>query len=101
MQLLTPSVPTEFGWVFVNPYMTLVAAYERQIGGRGSEILPGQPAPPIPDKPPVILHLEPAPQASVATPQPAAKPEISVTEHAKPQRHRQVHKKRRQRHKDG
>lgn len=31
-------VPTEFGWVFVNPYMTLVAAYERLLGGRGREI---------------------------------------------------------------
>lgn len=28
-------VPTRHGWVFVNPYMTLVAAYERLIGGRG------------------------------------------------------------------
>jgi murein DD-endopeptidase MepM/ murein hydrolase activator NlpD len=31
-------VPTRAGWVFVSPYMTLVAAYERRIGGRGSEI---------------------------------------------------------------
>jgi hypothetical protein len=31
-------VPTKYGWVFVNPYMTLVAAYERLIGGRGREI---------------------------------------------------------------
>jgi hypothetical protein len=28
-------VPTRDGWVFVNPYMTLVASYERLIGGRG------------------------------------------------------------------
>jgi hypothetical protein len=28
-------VPTRDGWVFVSPYMTLVAAYERLIGGRG------------------------------------------------------------------
>ncbi len=28
-------VPTRQGWLFVNPYMTLVAAYERLIGGRG------------------------------------------------------------------
>jgi hypothetical protein len=26
------------GWVFVNPYMTLVAAYERLIGGRGQAV---------------------------------------------------------------
>jgi hypothetical protein len=31
-------VPTRDGWVFVNPYMTLVASYERLIGGRGEEI---------------------------------------------------------------
>ena len=92
---------TKIGWVWVNPYMTLVAAYERLIGGRGSEILPGQPAPPIPDKPPVILHPEPAPEASLATPQPQPKPEISAPEHSKPQRHHQVRKKRRHRHNDG
>ena len=28
-------VPTRDGWLFVNPYMTLVAAYERLIGARG------------------------------------------------------------------
>ena len=92
---------TKIGWVWVNPYMTLVAAYERLIGGRGSEILPGQPAPPVPDKPPVILHPEPAPEASLVTPQPPAKPEISVTKHTKPERHHQVRKKRRHRHSDG
>ncbi len=31
-------VPTKYGWVFVNPYMSLVAAYERMIHGRGQEI---------------------------------------------------------------
>ncbi|MBM3531089.1 MAG: M23 family peptidase [Alphaproteobacteria bacterium] len=31
-------VPTQHGWVFVNPYMTLVAAYERLIGERGVEL---------------------------------------------------------------
>ena len=31
-------VPTKYGWVFVSPYMTLVTAYERLIGGRGTEI---------------------------------------------------------------
>ena len=53
---------TKIGWVWVNPYMTLVAAYERLIGGRGSEIMPGEPAPPVPDKPPVILHPTPPPE---------------------------------------
>ena len=31
-------VPTRQGWLFVNPYMTLVAAYERLIGGRGQVV---------------------------------------------------------------
>jgi hypothetical protein len=31
-------VPTKYGWVFVNPYMTLVASYEQLIRGRGQEI---------------------------------------------------------------
>jgi hypothetical protein len=31
-------VPTRQGWLFVNPYMTLVSAYERLIGGRGRAI---------------------------------------------------------------
>ena len=31
-------VPTRYGWVFVNPYMTLVASYERLIRARGQEI---------------------------------------------------------------
>jgi hypothetical protein len=32
-------VPTKYGWVFVNPYMSLVAAYERAIQARGRELL--------------------------------------------------------------
>jgi len=31
-------VPTKYGWVFVNPYMTLVAACERLIGARGTQL---------------------------------------------------------------
>lgn len=31
-------VPTKDGWVWVNPYMTLVTSYERLIGARGTEI---------------------------------------------------------------
>jgi hypothetical protein len=31
-------VPTRQGWLFVNPYMTLVAAYERLIGARGQAV---------------------------------------------------------------
>jgi hypothetical protein len=39
-------VPTKYGWVFVNPYMTLVAAYERLIRGRGVEL--GEDGNPVP-----------------------------------------------------
>ena len=31
-------VLTQDGWLFVNPYMTLVTAYERLIGARGTEV---------------------------------------------------------------
>jgi hypothetical protein len=52
---------TKVGWVWVNPYMTLVAAYEQLIGARGTEIKPGDPVPQIPVKLPVILHPSPVP----------------------------------------
>ena len=35
---------TRDGWVWVNPYMTLVAAYERLIGARGTQVKDGDPA---------------------------------------------------------
>jgi hypothetical protein len=53
-------VVTKLGWVWVNPYMSLVLSYENLIGGRGTEIMPGDPAPEIPDKPPVVLSPEEA-----------------------------------------
>jgi hypothetical protein len=31
-------VPTRDGWVWVSPYMTLIASYERAIGARGTEV---------------------------------------------------------------
>jgi hypothetical protein len=58
-------VPTRYGWVFVNPYMTLVAAYERLIGGRGTEITeePRLGATPVPigTAPTTPIGLEPPP----------------------------------------
>jgi hypothetical protein len=73
---------TKDGWVWVSPYMTLVHAYEKLIGGRGTEIKPGDPIPPpVPVKPPVIAHPapiplpQPAPEAMlVPKPEPPAKP---------------------------
>ena len=38
---------TRDGWIWVNPYATLVASYERLIGGRGREIGPDLAPPPI------------------------------------------------------
>jgi hypothetical protein len=49
-------VPTKVGWVFVNPYMTLVSAYERLIGARGTEIKEGDPVPPSKLVAPLIEH---------------------------------------------
>ena len=46
---------TKAGWVWVNPYMTLVAAHERQLGARGRELKAGDPTAEVPDKKPVIL----------------------------------------------
>ncbi len=46
---------TKAGWAWVSPYMSLVVAYERLIGARGVEITAGDPPPPVPDKPPIIL----------------------------------------------
>ena len=73
---------TKDGWVWVNPYMTLVRAYEKLIGGRGTEIKPGDPVPPpVPIKPPIIAHPAPIPLPRPAAeamllpkPEPAAKP---------------------------
>jgi len=80
---------TKAGWVWVNPYMTLVAAYERQIGGRGTEIKPGDPVPPVPVKLPVIEHPTPVPEpAALATEEPAQKAEkpepAKASEHKTP-----------------
>jgi hypothetical protein len=50
-------VPTKVGWVFVNPYMTLVAAYERLIGERGSELADAT----------VVATADPASTGSIST----------------------------------
>ena len=49
-------VPTRIGFVFVNPYMTLVSSYEHLIGARGTEIKPGDPVPPIAGVTPLVEH---------------------------------------------
>jgi hypothetical protein len=70
-------VPTKAGWVLVNPYMTLVSAYERLIGARGTEIKDSDPVPPVASVPPIIEHLEPLRPdraATTAIPLPVAAP---------------------------
>ena len=111
---------TKVGWTWVNPYMTLVLSYERLIGGRGTEIKPGEPPPPVPVKVPVIEHPDqvplpaPPPATPVAAtageqppaahipepPQPAANVhEESHKDAQEERRHRhRVHKERRRRH---
>jgi murein DD-endopeptidase MepM/ murein hydrolase activator NlpD len=86
-------VPTKVGWVFVNPYMTLVSAYERLIGARGSEIEDGDAVPTVAGVPPVIQHPSETPAAGQAS---AAQPEESPAVRAKPQKAKsKPHKKRR------
>jgi murein DD-endopeptidase MepM/ murein hydrolase activator NlpD len=84
-------VPTKAGWVFVNPYMTLVAAYERLIGARGMEIKDGDPVPATAGVPPVILRPEDRPAVAAA-----AHTEESAAVRTKPQKAKEKpHKKRR------
>ena len=68
---------TKIGWVWVNPYMTLVLAYERMIGARGTEIKPGDPVPPVPDKAAGDRAHEPQPVA-LGVPPPQLKPRAQV-----------------------
>jgi hypothetical protein len=80
-------VITKIGWVWVNPYMSLVLAYEKLIGGRGTEIKPGDPPPVIPDKPPVILNPSLQNEAKAAEPKPVEVKPVKEKPR-KPRRHR-------------
>ena len=73
-------VPTGLGWVFVNPYMTLVSAYERLIGARGTEIKDTDPVPPIAGVPPVIIRPSDIPAVALA---PVARTEETASVRAK------------------
>jgi hypothetical protein len=78
-------VPTKYGWVFVNPYMTLVAAYERLIGGRGQEIRPEiKPAPPKEEVPTTASIPEKPAPAQIAPAGSPAVPEMPANVAAKP-----------------
>jgi murein DD-endopeptidase MepM/ murein hydrolase activator NlpD len=112
-------VPTKAGWVLVNPYMTLVSAYERLIGARGTELKESDPVPPEASVPPIIEHLEPlgpaagpAAVSATAIPLPTAAPkqgsaavsanphkiahEEARTDKSKPHKHRVRHRRMRQ-----
>jgi hypothetical protein len=74
-------VPTKLGWVFVNPYMTLVSAYERLIDARGTEIKDGDPVPAVAGIPPVIRNPS---EPSTAGEMPIIHTEQSAAVRAKP-----------------
>jgi pyruvate/2-oxoglutarate dehydrogenase complex dihydrolipoamide acyltransferase (E2) component len=70
-------LPTRAGWVFFNPYMTLVAAYERLIGARGQVVNDAMLVPPpaadrtakssnVPAAASAEMPKSPAPDAIVA-----------------------------------
>ena len=66
-------VPTPQGWLFVNPYMTLVASYERLIGGRGRAVSPApEAASPTPE---TSAASNPALAGAMVATKPAAKNE--------------------------
>jgi hypothetical protein len=71
-------VPTRYGWVFVNPYMTLVTAYERQIRGRGQEVT--DPPPPEPALPMPATN-EPVAEGTVVAPAPDTQNALQVGRH--------------------
>jgi hypothetical protein len=89
---------TESGWAWVNPYMTLVLAYERMIGARGTELDANEPAPPVPAKPPRIapppVPLPPA-APSILT---GRKTQETAAKKAKPHKHPGRKKSRHKRH---
>jgi len=87
-------VPTRVGWSLVNPYMTLVAAYEHLIGARGTEIKPGDPVPAIAAVPPIVGHpdYDAANQIALPPPRPAAA--NAVVELPKPRAHMKKARKR-------
>jgi murein DD-endopeptidase MepM/ murein hydrolase activator NlpD len=85
-------VPTKAGWVFVNPDMSVVTAYERLIGARGTEIKDGDPVPPAVGVPPVILN--PSDQPSVAQ-TPTVRTQASAIARGKPHKAKEKPRKKR------
>ena len=96
-------VPTKVGWVFVNPYMTLVSAYERLIGARGTEIKDGDAVPVVAGIPPVIQHPEPLASVQGAAPQAHESAAVSSKPHKIAQKSQKKHRhvRKRGRHNAG
>jgi murein DD-endopeptidase MepM/ murein hydrolase activator NlpD len=95
-------VPTKAGWVFVNPYMTLVSAYERLIQARGTEIKDGDPTPEVAGVPPVILHpSESSAEAVVPAPRMEESTVLRVKAHPDIKKPHKKHRHGRKRHKRG
>jgi hypothetical protein len=65
-------VLTRDGWVFVNPYLTLVTAYERLIGGRGQVVRDAEFATASLGGAPATDGQNVSNSAAIAPPQPAA-----------------------------
>lgn len=96
-------VPTKIGWVFVNPYMTLVTAYEHLIGARGTEIKDGDPIPPSTAVAPVIAHPSEVPAIAEA---PAVRTAVAQIEEkaavrVKPKPHKRRHIRKKRKHHQG
>jgi murein DD-endopeptidase MepM/ murein hydrolase activator NlpD len=85
-------VATKIGWVFVNPYATLVTAYERLIGARGTEIKDGDVAPPTAVVSPVIEHPDLAASAAPKAQTEAGEPVKVVPVRAKTHKARKAQK---------
>jgi hypothetical protein len=77
-------VPTRAGWVFVNSYMTLVAAYERLIGGRGQVVNDAMFAPPPPTTDGVASSAATPPPKLAETPKSPASDAIVAPERESP-----------------
>jgi hypothetical protein len=98
-------VPTRIGWVFVNPYATLITAYERLLGARGTEIQDGDAIPASVVVPPVIQHpgIVPANAAApqIQTEEAAAVKVVPVRAKTHKARKPQKHRPRVRRHRRG
>jgi murein DD-endopeptidase MepM/ murein hydrolase activator NlpD len=58
---------TRDGWLWVNPYVTLISAYERLIGGRGREYPPKAPDPTAPEQA-AVAHAMPVEPTALIDP---------------------------------